>query len=190
MVLQREESKGETGKIERIKAYMKKVEGEIEAICTDLMQVLDKDLIPGATAAEGKVFYRKMKGDYYRYWAESLTGDKKAEIGEKGKAAYESALELAEKEMPHTHPVRLGLALNFSVFHYEILSDPVQACKLAKAAFDAALPDLEKLEEEQYKEAATIMQLLRDNLSLWTSADEEAGEPAEKEKEKEAPKKA
>jgi len=68
-----------------------------------------------------------------------------------------------------THPIRLGLALNYSVFYYEILTSPDHACKLAKTAFDNAIADLETLEEEEYRDSATIMQLLRDNLTLWTS---------------------
>lgn len=71
--------------------------------------------------------------------------------------------------MKSTHPIRLGLALNFSVFYYEILQAPEVACKLAKQAFDNAIADLDGLEEDEYRDSATIMQLLRDNLTLWTS---------------------
>ena len=75
---------------------------------------------------------------------------------------------MAEK-LKSTHPIRLGLALNYSVFYYEILGQPDHACKLAKDCFDKAIADLETLEEEEYRDSATIMQLLRDNLTLWTS---------------------
>jgi hypothetical protein len=77
-----------------------------------------------------------------------------------------------------THPIRLGLALNYSVFYYEILSSPDIACKLAKAAFDNAIADLDGLEDDEYRDSATIMQLLRDNLTLWTS---DLGEPGKDE---------
>jgi len=40
---------------------------------------------------------------------------------------------------------------------------------LAKLAFDDAIADIEHIEEDQYKDATTIMQLIRDNLTLWTS---------------------
>lgn len=64
---------------------------------------------------------------------------------------------------------RLGLALNFSVFYFEILNAPDRACRLAKAAFDDAIAELDTLSEESYKDSTLIMQLLRDNLTLWTS---------------------
>lgn len=46
--------------------------------------------------------------------------------------AYQEAFDIAEKEMPPTHPIRLGLALNYSVFFYEIINAPDRACELAK----------------------------------------------------------
>lgn len=72
-------------------------------------------------------------------------------------------------ELATTHPIRLGLALNFSVFYYEILNSPDRACHLAKQAFDDAIAELDTLSEESYKDSTLIMQLLRDNLTLWTS---------------------
>lgn len=73
--------------------------------------------------------------------------------------------------MTPTHPIRLGLALNFSVFYYEILNSPDRACHLAKQAFDDAIAELDSLSEESYRDSTLIMQLLRDNLTLWTSSD-------------------
>ncbi|PKU35192.1 14-3-3 protein beta alpha [Limosa lapponica baueri] len=83
--------------------------------------------------------------------------------------AYQEAFEISKKEMQPTHPIRLGLALNFSVFYYEILNSPEKACNLAKTAFDEAIAELDTLNEESYKDSTLIMQLLRDNLTLWTS---------------------
>ena len=83
-------------------------------------------------------------------------------------AAYTAAEEKA-KELKSTHPIRLGLYLNFSVFYYEVKSDPSKACTLAKHAFDDAIADINDIEEDQYKDATTIMQLIRDNLTLWTN---------------------
>ena len=82
--------------------------------------------------------------------------------------AYKEATE-SSVNLFATHPIRLGLALNFSVFYYEILNSPIRACELAKDAFDSAIDELDQLKEDSYKDSTLIMQLLRDNLTLWTS---------------------
>jgi len=157
------------------------VEKELKDICSDILSVLEKHLIPSATTGESKVFYYKMKGDYHRYLAEFATGNDRKEAAENSLMAYKAASDIAMTELPPTHPIRLGLALNFSVFYYEILNSPDRACRLAKAAFDDAIAELDTLSEESYKDSTLIMQLLRDNLTLWTSdmqGDGEAdGEP-------------
>lgn len=80
--------------------------------------------------------------------------------------AYSEAFEIAKSQMQPTHPIRLGLALNFSVFYYEILNSPERACHLAKQAFDDAIAELDSLNEDSYKDSTLIMQLLRDNLTV------------------------
>lgn len=149
--------------------YREKVEKELRDICNDVLILLDKFLIEKSTQHESKVFYLKMKGDYYRYLAEVALGDDRAEIMKNAQGSYKNAFDIAGNEMPPTHPIRLGLALNYSVFYYEILNDPEQACSLAKTAFDDAIAELDTLSEESYKDSTLIMQLLRDNLTLWTS---------------------
>merc|ERR1712174_170736 len=112
-----------------------------------------------------------MKADYYRYIAEFITDTKK-------NAASENAHKVAEKDLVVTHPIRLGLALNYSVFQYEVLSNPDEACKMARTAFEDAIAELDNVAEDSYKDSTLIMQLLRDNLTLWTS-DQEPGEGAQ-----------
>jgi 14-3-3 protein epsilon len=109
------------------------------------------------------------KGDYHRYLAEFATGEKRKESAGLAHEAYKAATDIAQTELAPTHPIRLGLALNFSVFYYEILNSPDRACHLAKQAFDDAIAELDTLSEESYKDSTLIMQLLRDNLTLWTS---------------------
>merc|ERR1712139_612065 len=117
---------------------------------------------------------QKMKADYYRYIAEFRDGDQKSAAAESARAAYDEAQKVAEKDLAVTHPIRLGLALNFSVFQYEVLSQPDEACKMARTAFEDAIAELDNVAEDSYKDSTLIMQLLRDNLTLWTSDQEEA----------------
>ena len=90
-------------------------------------------------------------------------------------AAYKQATDIvfALDGLPATHPIRLGLILNFSVFFYEILGEKTKAVLLAKEAFDDAISQISSLPEERYKDTTLIMQLLRDNLAVWTAEMEE-----------------
>ncbi|XP_020097624.1 14-3-3-like protein D isoform X2 [Ananas comosus] len=176
---QTEEAKGNEQHVRKIKEYRQKVESELSNICDDIMTVIDEHLIPSSTAVESSVFYYKMKGDYYRYMAEFKTGTERKEAAEQSLKAYETASSMAEADLSPTHPIRLGLALNFSVFYYEIMNSPERACHLAKQAFDEAISELDTLSEESYKDSTLIMQLLRDNLTLWTSDIPEDGEARE-----------
>merc|ERR1712179_4637 len=174
-VEQKEKTKGNAEQSKHAKEYCAKVEAELQKICDTILGLLDGNLIGKATTGESKVFYQKMKADYYRYIAEFTDGDKKTKAAENARAAYEEAQKVASKDLAVTHPIRLGLALNFSVFQYEVLSNPDEACKMARTAFEDAIAELDNVAEDSYKDSTLIMQLLRDNLTLWTS-DQEGGD--------------
>merc|ERR1712060_417122 len=171
-----ESSKGNEENAKFAKEYCKKVESELDDICKKILSVLDDCLIGKATTGESKVFYQKMKADYYRYIAEYTTGEDKDKASEDARKSYEEAFSVAQKDLAVTHPIRLGLALNYSVFQYEVLANPDDACKMARTAFEDAIAELDNVAEDSYKDSTLIMQLLRDNLTLWTS-DQEGGEP-------------
>merc|ERR1712050_308569 len=114
-------TKGNEEQAKHAKEYCGKVEAELDKICNTILSLLDGNLIPKATSGESKVFYQKMKADYYRYIAEFTDGDKKTQAAESARQAYEAAKVVAEKDLVVTHPIRLGLALNYSVFQYEVL---------------------------------------------------------------------
>jgi len=168
-VEQKEQSKGNDDNVKHCQAYRTKVENELQGICDAIIALLTDTLIPKAGEdAESKVFYCKMKGDYYRYIAEFTNDAKKTDASNNAKVAYDGAMEAANG-LAVTHPIRLGLALNFSVFHYEVLNSPQTACDMARKAFEDAIAELDNVSEESYKDSTLIMQLLRDNLTLWTS---------------------
>jgi len=154
--------------------YKKQVEKELKVVCDDVLDLLENILVKNnSDQNESSVFYLKMTGDYYRYLAESVTD---SGFDEKAAEMYQKAMEIAERELEPTHPIRLGLALNYSVCLYEILKDKPKACDLAKTAFDQAISKLDKLDEASYKDSTLIMQLLRDNLTLWTSDSNQDGD--------------
>ncbi len=159
------------------------LEKELNDLCNRMIKLIDEHLLKNATENEPKVFYLKMKGDYYRYLAEILTDEKNKEVANNSMNSYKQANELAEK-LACTNPIKLGLALNFSVFYYEVMNDAKTACTIATEAFDVAIHQLEKIEDEQYKDSTTILQLLKENIDMWNAdlqeqEDEEGGENKE-----------
>ena len=168
-MIESKEKDKESTKAALAQKFRKRIEEELEDVCNEVLDLLQKFLIPHATSDESKVFYLKMSGDYFRYRAEYTEESKKDDVQKKAEENYMEAMTAAREKMPPTHPNRLGLALNFSVFFYEILNAPDKACHLAKQAFDDAIAELDNLDSDQYKDSTLIMQLLRDNLTLWTS---------------------
>ncbi|KAL2922914.1 14-3-3-like protein, partial [Bienertia sinuspersici] len=199
---QKEETRGNEDHVSTIKEYRSKIETELFKICEGILNLLESCLIPSAFFAESKVFYLKMKGDYHQYLAEFKASAERKEAAENTLLAYKSTQDISLAELAPTHPIRLGLALNFSVFYYEILNSPDRACNLTKhvgivsssaklvivinyhhhsvldssclhmllrIAFDETIFELDTLGEQSYKDSTVIMQLLRDNLTLWTS---------------------
>jgi hypothetical protein len=153
--------------------YKKIVEGELEQICQEVLGLLTDHLCKNVegNGDETEVFYLKMCGDYYRYLSEFRTDEE--DYKKFAEEYYQKAMNVAEANLNETHPTRLGLALNFSVCYYEILKEPEKACDLAKKSFDAAIEKLDTLNDASYKDSTLIMQLLRDNLTLWTSSNDD-----------------
>jgi len=176
---QKQIDKGEGADNSLASTYRVEIERELQDRCGEVLELIDEYLLSTVDdtpkPTEAKVFYLKMKGDYYRYLVEVTTGDPREKLSDNSKKAYEAATTEAD-HLPSTHPIKLGLALNFSVFHYEIMNDGKKACELAKKAFDAAIAELDNLKEDSYKDSTLIMQLLRDNLTLWTSEGDPDGE--------------
>jgi len=162
----------------QMQAYTGIVEKELEKVCEEVIELLKlttkvvKDQEDGDDdRKEDLVFYLKMSGDYHRYLSEFMPN---AEHNTTAEKFYQEATEIAKEHLPETHPTRLGLALNFSVCCYEILDKKEYACEIAKTAFDSAIEKLDNLNDSSYKDSTLIMQLLRDNLTLWTSEKEDA----------------
>lgn len=155
-----------------------RVEKELNDCCKDVLNLLDEYLLPKAPKddVQAEIFYLKMKGDYYRYMVEILDendADSKTKLTGEAHSSYSKAMEIAQEKLESTSPIRLGLALNFSVFYYEIMDDPKQACSIAQKAFDDAIAGLDNVPEDVYKDSTLIMQLLRDNLTLWKSENDD-----------------
>ena len=119
---------------------------------------------------ESKAFFYKMIGDYYRYVAESANATILEEVKNGALDGYNQANNHCGSLNP-CNPIRLGLALNFSVFHYEVMNNHGKACEVGEAALTEALEKIDDVDEETFRDAKSIIELLKENLSLWKEED-------------------
>ena len=154
----------------RCAEYKSKIEKELTKLCEDIIKSVNDFSLKKADTPESKTFYLKMIGDYYRYIAESVKGDKLAEVTEHALQFYTKAAESA-KGLPSYNSTRLGLSLNFSVFYYELKNDSKKACELAQEALDGAKADIESMDNDDARDAISIVELLKENLDLWKEAE-------------------
>ena len=167
--LEKKESNKNSSQVDNIKTVKNSIEKELTNIIDDIQLIIDKYLIPNAIDSENKVYFLKLKGDYYRYKCEFAIGKEFNEACSKAEKVYEEASEIANKCIPISSSTRLGLALNYSVFFYEIKGLKEEACKIAKNAFDEAMKVLDILEKSKPKDTILIIQLLKENLILWSN---------------------
>ena len=134
------------------------------------MNTVENKCVKLAAEDESKAFFQKMIGDYYRYVAESATEDTLQKVKQGALKGYEEADKLS-KGLNACNPIRLGLALNFSVFYYEVMNDHKKACELGESALSEALEKIDDVDEETFRDAKSIIELLKENLSLWKEED-------------------
>lgn len=147
--------------------YRTKLAAELQEVCNELLELLENTIVPKCESGEPKTFYLKLQADYHRYIVESTDGMKREKAIEKAKEYYSAATKEAGFNLLTTHPVRLSLALNYSVFKHEVLNDREGAIAIAHAAHSGAFMALEGMPEECHRDAADEMALLHDNLALW-----------------------
>lgn len=149
-----------------LSTYTEKVCSEIVSICNDATSIARHLLsTDDSINVTDRIFLTKIVGDYNRYMAEFLAKDHACV--KVANDAYKSATDYAKRLRP-AHATRLGVALNFSVFHLEILGNRNIACKIAKEAFDSAADDLIGLGEKEFRNTSIIMELISDNILLWS----------------------
>ena len=149
------------------------IENELDIICKEVLDLISNILLIKQNDTESKIFFYKMQADYYNYMSEYkndeiIQGISKTIATENANKLYQEAFELEFSDNSLLNPYKLGLALSYSTFFYEIKHKKSEGYNLAKKIFNQALIDLDKLEDNQYKEFILILQLLQDNLSIWT----------------------
>ncbi|KAI0368105.1 14-3-3-like protein [Pilatotrama ljubarskyi] len=169
-ILQKKEALSSTRQeVKLMRVQKERIEKDIDTLCRDAVDLLEHKLIPAASDGEEKVFYSKMRGDYYRYLAELTRLHPKEDLAATSLDAYRFAYRHALETLPATHPTRLGLALNFAVYFHDIMRSPERACHLAKHAFDEAVRTASESPSSvaNLEDSLMILQLMRDDLILW-----------------------
>mmetsp|Transcript_9297 Transcript_9297/g.8956 ORF Transcript_9297/g.8956 Transcript_9297/m.8956 type:complete len:240 (-) Transcript_9297:46-765(-) len=152
--------------------YKEKISNELEKNCQKVIDIVNEHCIPKAKEDDAKVFYLKMIGDYYRYTAETATGSKLEEVTENASKYYQQATDAAKDLKPYNSN-KLGLALNFSVFWYELKNDSSKACEIAEQALNGARENIDEMENDEARDALSIIELLKENLDLWREEEQE-----------------
>ena len=155
-----------------LKVYKKRIEGELFEQCMNIVQIVKDQCMKVASTDETKSFFYKMIGDYYRYVAE-CAGGKDLETVKNGALENYQLAQTTSESLNACNPIRLGLALNFSVFHYEVMNNHAQACDLGEKALSDALEKIDDVDEDMFRDAKSIIELLKENLSLWKEEEEQ-----------------
>ena len=155
-----------------LQEYKKKILNETFDQCLKIVENVKGSCLGVASTDESKAFFQKMMGDYYRYVAESAQGDQLEVVKNGALENYEAASTTCQS-LNACNPIRLGLALNFSVFHYEVMNNHKKACELGELALTEALEKIDDVDEETFKDAKSIIELLKENISLWKEEEEQ-----------------
>ena len=153
-----------------LSTYKSTIETQLTQDCEHVISMINDKVLAKDCQPEAKAFFIKMVGDYYRYIAENAKDAKLETVKNSALKAYEEANEIT---LPPCNPIKLGLALNFSVFHYEVMKNHAAACKLADEALQNALDKIDELEEDDFRDAKSIIELLKENLTLWKEEEED-----------------
>lgn len=140
---------------------------EMHDICIDLINLIDESLLPASNEPEQRVYFEKMKGDYYRYICENREGPEIEGIIEKASQCYQAGLDIARSELNSTNPTFLGLVLNYSVFLYEIMDHKNEAIDLSQSTFNDTVDNIYNTDDATYSETTLILRLLQTNHKNW-----------------------
>ena len=140
------------------------VQDELTQLCAKGQRLVSL-LLETAGSPPAKVTYYKMQGDFARYLAEVSEGDEKISCAEIADHAYQSGCDIADRELKPNHSARIAISLNRSIFMYEVLNESAKAIGIARSAFELGM----SVDEDPSSETKILLQLLRDNLTVWTT---------------------
>ena len=167
--MERKEKKIKSKIIPQIREIKSHIEKEIRDVCNDLQALVDKYLLPNADDHENEVCFYKLKADYYRYICEFAVGKELEENLSKSDEFYKKAQNISIKNLPVNNCTRVGLALNYAIFLYEVKGEKKNAFDIAKKTFDESMKFVDDLEKPKWRDTLIIIQLLKETLIFWSS---------------------
>ncbi len=161
-------SKENSPYLEYIKEYKENVIKELEIECVKICNSIQNIIMPKLETKDKKVFFGKLKGDYYRYIAENTEGEIKKKYSELSLKTYNESL-IEANDLNYKNSSKLGLLLNLSVFYYEVNFDFNEALNLVKDTLNKGKNALNGVNEdnEEFKESISILNLINDNIKMW-----------------------
>ena len=168
-LMEKKELKKKSKQVIYIKEIKNHIEKEIKKIVEEMHHLIDNYLIKNCEDKESKIFYLRLKADHYRYLCE-ISNEKELEnnltLAEK---YYKEAYDMANKELNLINNERIGLALNFALFYYEIKGNKKEGYNIAKNCFEETMKYFNDFEKFKAKDALMLIQLLKENLIFWSS---------------------
>ncbi len=151
--------------IRLIKSEMEKYENEIRKFCQEMIDITEKLEKEVSDDDKAIIFYKRLKGDYYKYYAEVSSENEFQLLAEKSEENYREAYDKCSIYLEPEHPLSLSVALNFSVFAYFILDDTKNAYSLADNIYRQAIakinPDIKNSEVDY------LIKSLEENMTIW-----------------------
>ena len=157
-----------------IQEYRRTLESDLTLSCQKIIYIIDSLLIKKADNNESKIFYKKLKGDLNRYIAEYAKDELREKVMKDGLTAYQEAMNLS-KDMPIMNETLLGLALNMSLFYYEVINERKNAIKIADECIHKVEKELANFDQdnENNKVIMALIGLIKENWENWTIEEEE-----------------
>lgn len=163
VVIEREENKGKVNRVLALRSFKTKIEEELAGLLNQFINATDNSFLTHPTGEPARILFLKMKADYCRYLAEI----ERMQVSQV-QQAYIAAYEAARNSLGAAHPLRTGIALNYSVFHYEIVGNKDAAMQIAKMAYDEGISAAKSLPEEEREDSMEVINLIATNIKNWS----------------------
>ena len=162
-VEEREENKAKVSRVIALRGFKGKIEEELAGLLNQFISAIDNSFSTHPTSEPSRILFLKMKADYCRYLAEI----QRMPV-QQVQAAYVQAYDAARQALGPAHPLRTGIALNYSVFFYEIVGNHESAIQIAKSAYDEGITAARTLPIDEKDDATEVLNLISSNIKNWS----------------------